>query len=149
MIGWAVPALALLAWASPAACQPVELWETTGLKTPESALPDPAGSFAYVSNIDGNTTEKDGNGFISKVSLDDGKILDLKWAKGLDAPKGMALANGRLYAADIDQLVEIDAGNDEIVARYDAPAPNSSMTSPRTVRAASMSRIRAPVPSGA
>jgi hypothetical protein len=121
MIGWAAPALALLAWASPAACEPVELWETTGLKTPESALPDPTETSAYVSNVNGNPTDKDGNGFISKVSLADGKILELNWAKGLDAPKGMALANNRLYVSDIDQLVEIDAGNGEIVARYDAP----------------------------
>jgi len=121
MIGWAAPALALLAWTSPAACEPLKLWETTGLKTPESALLNPTGSFAYVSNIDGNPTEKDGNGFVSKLSLDDGKILELAWAKGLDAPKGLALANGRLYAADIDQLVEIDVADGKIVARYDAP----------------------------
>ena len=102
-------------------CEPVKLWETTGLKTPESALPDPTGTFAYVSNINGKPTDKDGNGFISKVSLKDGKIIELAWAKGLDAPKGMALANGHLYAADIDQLVEIDPANGKIVARYDAP----------------------------
>ncbi len=117
---WMVAALALLAGTAPAQSKPVELWETTGLKTPESALPDPTGTFAYVSNIGGNPTDKDGNGFISKVSLKDGKMLVLEWVKGLDAPKGLALANGRLYAADIDKLVEIDAGTGKIVARYDA-----------------------------
>ncbi len=79
------------------------------------------GSFAYVSNISGNPTDKDGDGFISKVSLKDGKIIALQWATGLNAPKGLALANGHLYAADIDQLVEIDPGDGKIVARYDAP----------------------------
>ncbi len=88
--------------------QPVVLWETTGLKTPELALPVPAEGFAYVSNVAGKPTDKDGNGFISKVSLADGKIIALEWAKGLDAPKGLALAGGKLYASDIDKLVEID-----------------------------------------
>jgi hypothetical protein len=103
-IGWAAQVLALLARASSAACEPLR--ETTGLKTPESALPNPTGSFAYVSNTDGNPTEKDGNGCISKVSLDDGKILDIKWAKGLDAPKGMALVKDRLFVSEIDRLVD-------------------------------------------
>ena len=104
-----------------AAAQPTVLWETSGLKTPESALPVPAEGFAYVSNVAGKPTDKDGNGFISKVSLADGKIIALEWAKGLDAPKGLALAGGKLYAADIDKLVEIDAGSGKILARYDAP----------------------------
>ena len=83
-----------------ACAKPVELWQTTGLKTPESALPDPTATFAYVSNVNGNPSEKDGHGFISKVSLKDGRMLALEWAKGLDAPKGLALANGRLYVSD-------------------------------------------------
>ena len=96
------------AFAGAAAPQPAVLWETTGLKTPESALPVPAEGFAYVSNVAGKPTDKDGNGFISKVSLADGKIIALEWAKGMDAPKGLALAGGKLYASDIDKLVEID-----------------------------------------
>lgn len=100
---------------------PVKLWETAGFKTPESALPDPTATFAYVSNVNGKPVDKDGNGFISKVSLKDGKLIELEWAKGLDAPKGMALANGRLYVSDIDKLVEIDAASGKILAHYDAP----------------------------
>src|SRR5688572_2247980 len=104
-------ALALMtAGAILSACsqQPALLWEKTGFKTPESALPVPAEGFAYVSNVAGQPTDKDGNGFISKVSLADGKVIALEWAKGLDAPKGLALAGGKLYTADIDKLVEID-----------------------------------------
>jgi hypothetical protein len=101
--------------------QPALLWETTGLKTPESALPVPAEGFAYVSNVAGQPTDKDGNGFISKVSLADGKIIALEWAKGMDAPKGLALAGGKLYTSDIDRLVEIDAASGKILAKHDAP----------------------------
>jgi DNA-binding beta-propeller fold protein YncE len=111
----------IVASASLTGAQPVVLWETTGLKTPESALPVPAEGFAYVSNIAGKPTDKDGNGFISKVSLADGKIIALEWSKGLDAPKGLALSGGKLYAADIDKLVEIDPKTGKILTRYDAP----------------------------
>jgi sugar lactone lactonase YvrE len=101
--------------------QPTVLWETTGLKTPESALPVPGEGFAYVSNVAGNPTDKDGNGFISKVSLADGKVIALEWAKGLDAPKGLALAGGKLYTADIDKLVEIDPASGQILTKHEAP----------------------------
>jgi len=120
---WVTGAAALWALSAPAAgapVKPVKLWETSGLSAPESALPDPTRTFAYVSNVDGKPTEKDGNGFISKVSLKDGKILVREWATGLDGPKGLTLANGRLYAADIDRLVEIDPETGKILARYDA-----------------------------
>ena len=101
--------------------QPVVLWETAGFKTPESALPVPAEGFAYVSNVAGQPTDKDGNGFISKVSLADGRIIALEWAKGMDAPKGLALDGGKLYTADIDKLVEIDPKTGKIIAKHDAP----------------------------
>ncbi len=101
--------------------QPAVLWETAGFKTPKSALPVPAEGFAYVSNVAGQPTDKDGNGFISKVSLADGKIIALEWAKGMDAPKGLALAGGKLYTADIDKLVEIDPKTGQIIAKYEAP----------------------------
>jgi hypothetical protein len=120
-LGCLAAAAGLLALTTPALSEPVKLWEATGLKTPESALPVPADGFAYVSNINGAPTDKDGNGFIAKVSLKDGKMLEREWATGLDAPKGMALANGHLYVADVDKLVEIDPANGKIVARYDAP----------------------------
>ena len=95
------------------------VWETTGFKNPESVLPDPGGEFAYVSNVDGQPTEKDGKGFISKISLKDGTVIAPQWATGLNGPKGMALVKGRLYVSDIDRLVEIDTETGKIVASYD------------------------------
>ncbi len=120
-VGLALALVAAGAALADVRAQPVLLWETSGLKTPESALPVPSEGFAYVSNVAGKPTEKDGNGFISKVSLADGKITALEWAKGLDAPKGLALTGGKLYAADIDKLVEVDAQAGMILAKYDAP----------------------------
>ena len=104
---------------SPAVAAPTLLWEVTGLANPESALPDAKGGVIYVSNVNGEAGAKDGNGFIAKVSLD-GKIVDLKWSTGFNAPKGLALAGGKLYAADIDELVEIDVKDGKITNRFPA-----------------------------
>lgn len=115
-------ALTLASGISTIACaEPVKLWETEGFKTPESVLPVPAEGFAYVSNVAGQPTDKDGNGFISKISLADGKIIALEWAKGLNGPKGMALSGGKLYTSDIDKLVELDPQSGKILASFDAP----------------------------
>ena len=83
-------------------------WTTEAtLRVPESVLLDSKNNLLYVSSIDGSPDAKDGNGFISQVGLD-GKIKNLKWATGLDAPKGMGLFNNNLYVADISRLVTID-----------------------------------------
>lgn len=99
-----------------------KLWETPGFKNPESALFDAAAGVVYVSNVNGEGTSKDGNGFISKVSPD-GKVQVMEWVTGLDGPKGLAQSNGKLYVADIDQLVEIDIAGGKIANRY--PAANA------------------------
>ena len=65
--GCVAATMLLLAGALPALSAPVVVWETSGLSTPESALPDPTGTFAYVSNVAGNPTEKDGNGMPRRV----------------------------------------------------------------------------------
>ncbi len=100
--------------------EPTKLWETTGFQNPESALPDTAANVIYVSNVAGGPGDRDGNGYISKLSLD-GKVIAEKWVTGLDAPKGLALFGGKLYVADIDKLVEIDTANGTIVAKHEAP----------------------------
>jgi sugar lactone lactonase YvrE len=94
-------------------------WELAGLSTPESALVDASTGLLFVSNVAGGPMDKDGNGFISKVTKD-GKIDTLEWVKGLNAPKGLALTGGKLYVADIDELVEIDVAKGEVSNRYAA-----------------------------
>lgn len=117
------PLAALVLAASLTACggsdEPTKLWEASGFQNPESALPDAAGGVIYVSNVAGSPVDKDGNGYISKLSLD-GKVTTEKWVTGLDAPKGLALAGGKLYVADIDQLVVIDTATGTITARHPA-----------------------------
>ena len=96
---------------------PELLWELEGFSNPESVVYDKQNNVLYVSNVNGQVTEKDGNGFISKVSLD-GAILEKEWVSGLDAPKGLAIHGDKLYTADIDTLVEIDIPSATITNRY-------------------------------
>ncbi|WP_340111251.1 hypothetical protein [Maribellus mangrovi] len=96
------------------------LWESdTLLRTPESVLIDPNNDILYVSNVNMNPWEKDGNGFISKMDKE-GNILELKWVEDMSAPKGMGLLGNKLFAANIDELVEIDVESGMISARYPA-----------------------------
>ena len=86
-----------------------KLWETdTALKVPESVLLDADNKVLYVSNIDGmDGWAKDGKGSIAKIGLD-GKIIAVEWVTGLNAPKGLGIYKGKLYAADIDNVVVVD-----------------------------------------
>lgn len=89
-------------------------WETEAvLTTCESVLHDEKKDVLYVSNINGQPDAKDGNGFISTVSLD-GKVTAASWATGMDAPKGMGLLDGKLYVADIDRVHVIDTETGKI-----------------------------------
>ncbi|WLD13431.1 SMP-30/gluconolactonase/LRE family protein [Planctellipticum variicoloris] len=87
-----------------------------GLAVPESAHLDPETGFLFVSNIDGEGAKKDGNGYISKLTPQ-GEVIAAKWATGLDAPKGLRSAKGKLWISDIDQVVSISLADGKIVDR--------------------------------
>jgi hypothetical protein len=76
-------------------------------------LPDFKNNMLYVSLIDGGGWDADGKGGVGKLKPD-GKDYNGKWIKGLNAPKGLGLYNGKLYAADISEVVVIDTGKDAI-----------------------------------
>ncbi|MCX6234757.1 MAG: hypothetical protein NT175_08540 [Bacteroidetes bacterium] len=99
----------------------IKKWETPAdLKTPESVCHDPVRNLIYVSNINGNPSEKDLNGFIAKLDPD-GKIIELKWVEGLNAPKGMAIYKNYLYVSDIDRVVRIDLDKGTILNKFQVP----------------------------
>lgn len=87
--------------------------QVAGFSTPESILYDARSDVYLVSNINGNPTAADGNGFISRVAPD-GQVLDLKWIDGtkpgvrLNAPKGMAVVGDMLYVSDITAVRMFD-----------------------------------------
>ena len=99
-----------------AACKPGEKTESaasggtptktatvSGFQTPESVLWDSTLDVYFVSNINGNPTGKDRNGFISVVDPA-GTIRDSSFIKGLNAPKGMAVIGDTLWVTDIDVI---------------------------------------------
>src|SRR5579871_12250 len=96
--------------------QLVKKWETDSVfKVPESVLFDAKNNLLYVANIDGKGPwDKDGKGSIGKMGTD-GKIIKVEWVTGLNSPKGMGLHEGKLYVADVDQIVIIDIAKASIV----------------------------------
>lgn len=93
------------------------IWKLTGdFNAPESAYYDAASNAVFVSSINGQILEKDGNGYISRLTPD-GKIVSAKWATGLNAPKGLRSVRGTLWAADIDEVVGIEIASGRITAR--------------------------------
>lgn len=97
-------------------------WEViTGVQSPESAHYDAASGFVFVSNVGGGgPTGKDGDGYLSKLTLD-GKVVAAKWITGLNAPKGIRCSGGRLWVSDIDQLIGVDIQQGKIVERVPVP----------------------------
>lgn len=86
----------------------VKLWQTDSVfKVPESVLFDGKNTL-YISNIEGTDPwGKDGQGSVGKMNAD-GKGIVPVWVTGLNAPKGMGLYKGKLYVADLTDLVVID-----------------------------------------
>jgi len=95
-----------------------KIWETDSvLKVPESVLFDGEHKVLYASNIDGTDPwAKDGKGSVAKIGLD-GKVIAPEWVSGLNAPKGMGLYMGKLYVADLNELVVIDIAGSKIEKR--------------------------------
>jgi hypothetical protein len=61
--------------------------------------------------------DRDGDGFISRISAD-GTHVEMTWIAGLDAPKGMRLVGRTLYVVDVNQVVAIDVDKAAITRRF-------------------------------
>jgi sugar lactone lactonase YvrE len=108
----ATTAAGALAQRGPASSTPADFssakWVVSeGMDSPESVSYDADSGFLFVSQIGGQAADKDGNGRISKLTLD-GKVVDANWVTGLNGPKGQASRRGTLWVADIDEVVSID-----------------------------------------
>ncbi|SDK23640.1 hypothetical protein SAMN05421823_102212 [Catalinimonas alkaloidigena] len=98
----------------------VEVWKLTeGLKRPESVVYDETTDMLYVSSINGDSSVANGVGYLSKVSPD-GELVNQMWITGLKGPKGLALRDGKLYVADVDELVVVDVAGNKVEQRYPA-----------------------------
>lgn len=86
-----------------------------GFRFPEAVAYDPTANALYVSEFVSalEPTQKDGQGRISKVSLD-GTVMVRRFlpaeGQALNKPKGMWVAGDRLWVTDIDSLWVFDTG---------------------------------------
>ncbi len=79
--------------------------EVSGFQNPESIVA--YGDKLFVTNMGAvlDPTAKDGDGFISMLSREDGKILEEKFISGLNSPKGILVGHGKIVVADVDRVV--------------------------------------------
>ena len=83
-------------------------------QTPESVRYDSTADAFYVSNINGNPSGKDNNGYIVRVPAGgdaaEGKVVVRGGRNGvtLHAPKGLALTGDTLWVADVDAVRGFD-----------------------------------------
>lgn len=103
-----------------ASATPTKTATIGGFQTPESVLWDSTLDVYFVSNINGNPTAKDGNGYISVVDPA-GTIRDSVFIKGLNAPKGMAVVGDTLWVTDIDVIRGYNARTEAPVATVAIP----------------------------
>jgi hypothetical protein len=105
-----------------------------GLKHPESLISD--GHFLYATNIGQqmDPAAKDGDGFISKLTLDGKVISQHITTETLNAPKGTALIDGVLYVADLDRIVGIELASGKKKAEINLASYHTSFANDLTVK---------------
>ncbi|MFB5946812.1 YncE family protein [Albibacterium profundi] len=89
-------------------------WKTDSTFTgSESALYYAPNNIIYLSCGNTDPSAKDGDGFIALLHPD-GTVKNKDWVTGLDAPRGMAIMNDKLYVTDIDVVHVINIESAEI-----------------------------------
>ncbi|MEP7227678.1 MAG: hypothetical protein ABI785_09990 [Gemmatimonadales bacterium] len=101
--------------------------ETPNLQGPESARYDRDLDVWFVSNINGGPSQKDNNGYISRLRPD-GTPYTIKFIEGgkkgvtLNAPKGLAINGDTLWVADIDVARGFNKRTGALIANVSARA---------------------------
>lgn len=104
---------------------PMRIASIDGFSTPESVVYDAEQDAYYVSNINGNPSAADNNGFISRMRAD-GTVDSLRFILGgrggvaLNAPKGMAIIADTLWVSDIDMIRAFNKRTGAAVATINA-----------------------------
>jgi sugar lactone lactonase YvrE len=97
---------------------------TDSMKTPESVRYDADLDAYFVSNINGNPSVKDGNGFIVQVDAGNTSSVKMLVQGGkngvtLNAPKGLAVVGDTLWVADIDAVRAFNKRTGAVIANID------------------------------
>ena len=101
--------------------------QVTGLKNPAGFIVDPATGHYFISNENGGPSERDNNGFITRLD-ETGKILKLKFIEGgtagvtLHSPKGLAILDKTLFVSDIDKIRRFDLATGRPLGEIDLSA---------------------------
>ncbi|HJS16249.1 MAG TPA: SMP-30/gluconolactonase/LRE family protein [Rheinheimera sp.] len=102
------------------------LWHTKDLRVPESVLwhqqqsNGKTDTLLFVSEIDGQGSAADAVGGLAVLNTD-GTIRNKDWLRGLNAPKGLAVYQGKLYIADLTEVVIVDIASAKILQKIKAP----------------------------
>lgn len=102
------------------------LWHTKELRVPESVLwhqqqsNGKTDTLLFVSEIDGPGNAADGVGGVAVLNTD-GSIRQKDWLRGLNAPKGLAVYQGKLYIADLTEVVIVEIASAKILQKIKAP----------------------------
>ena len=99
---------------------------TEGVKNPECVYYDKETETLFVSNVNGGTSDFDGNGYVSQYDIN-GKILNEKLVDKLNAPKGIYIKEGLMHITDINRLVFFDLrkqGRDTVITLEDSESLN-------------------------
>lgn len=102
-----------------------EVWKSSGdaLEIPESVTYDSSKDVIYASNVNSIKSSNPwvpNDGFISKLDKS-GNVLVLKWATGLQSPKGIDVLKNALFVSDLNQVVKIDTSSGKILDKFKAP----------------------------
>jgi DNA-binding beta-propeller fold protein YncE len=129
--------LGLLGAAVPGAAAPPPA-AVGGFEYPESVYWDQASTSFYVSNFgpDADPSGQEGNGYLSRLD-GSGRVVAQRWVAGLRSPKGMRVHAGRLYVADVGQVVVVDVAGGAIADVIDLEAagarfPNDVAIEPKS-----------------
>lgn len=120
-----------------ASTTPQQVGEATGFKVPESVRYDAELDVYYVANINGNPSQKDNNGYISRVRADSTSVVTTLAEGGrngvtLHAPKGMALRGDTLYVTDIDAVRLFNRRTGASLGSVDLRAQNATFLNDAT-----------------
>jgi sugar lactone lactonase YvrE len=94
------------------------------MKTPESVRYDADLDTYFVSNINGNPSVKDNNGFIARVDAANTSAMTIAIQGGkngvtLNAPKGLTIVGDTIWVADIDVARAFDKKTGRSIANID------------------------------
>ena len=92
-----------------------QVWVAAGFSAPEGVATE--GDILYISNVAGEGDAKDGEGWVSRLTLE-GDVLEEKWIEGFNAPKGLAIRDGKLFVSDYDAYHVVDIATAEIENTY-------------------------------